>query len=483
MKRWLTDLDRFDRAALALIVAFLLASGIVALRGDRVGVRVLSFAPAGGAEGVSTRAPVRITFAGLMEQASVEPLLRVEPETPGDLKWQGDTLIFRPDEGWAADTHYTVTLSAGARSAQGRRSLDDLIWRFRTGRPRLLYLHDRSAERSRRSLDLGNWQLFVLSPGAGEPVQLTAAPWGVFDYDVSADGTQIVYSALREDGGADLWVMNTDGSDQRPLLECPEAKCAAPTWSPDDRRIAYEQRELESSIEGLGVGPGAPRVWLLDPANGETVPLFEDGQMLGYAPRWAPEGARLAYFDSREFGVRVYNLDDGTSLLIPSQSGLAGTWSPAGDRILVTDMVVLGGEIASHLWLASLDGGALANVSGGDPATGSGHHDALVQDGWPSWSPSGEWMAFTRRALTGEHATVGQQPWLMRPDGSDARPLLVDPAARFSHVAWRPDGRALAYVRLALGDPHARPELWLVELPAGEPVLLAEVSTAPTWLP
>jgi len=45
----------------------------------------------------------------------------------------------------------------------------------------------------------------------------------------------------------------------------------------------------------------------------------------------------------------------------------------------------------------------------------------------------------------------------MHHDGSDAHPLPM--------------------------NPYARPDLWLLELPAGEPVLLAEVSTAPTWLP
>jgi len=143
--------------------------------------------------------------------------------------------------------------------------------------------------------------------------------------------------------------------------------------------------------------------------------------------------------------------------------------------MLVTDLVVLGGEIASRLWLADLDDGALTNLSGAD--------DALMQDGWPAWLPSGEWIALTRRLLIGERSTTGQQLWLMRSDGSDAHSLLVDPTATFGHVAWRPDGGALAYVRLVLGDPDARPDLWLMELPAGEPVLLAEVSPAPTWLP
>jgi hypothetical protein len=71
----------------------------------------------------------------------------------------------------------------------------------------------------------------------------------------------------------------------------------------------------------------------------------------------------------------------------------------------------------------------------------------------------------------------------MRPDGSEAHPLRIDPAAAFGWVAWRPDGGALAYVRRSLSDSDARPELWLMEMPDGEGVRLAEVSTMPVWLP
>lgn len=326
--------------------------------------------------------------------------------------------------------------------------------------PRLLTLHD---------LDLGQWQLFTLQPGTGESIQLTDAASGVYDYDLSVDGKRVVYSALREDDGADLWVVDVDGSNLRRLLACPEARCIAPAWSPDGR-IAYERQEAVAD------GSGAPRIWLLDPDDGDAVPLFADEERTGFAPRWSPDPQRLrlAYVDEAESAVRVYDVEDGGSTLIPLFSDLAAAWGPTGEELVVIDARLSDVGLLSRFWLADVDKGTLVNISGGD--------EALVQDMWPAWSPSGEWIAFTRRVLLGDDTTMGQQLWLMRSDGSDAHPLLIDATATFSRAAWRPDGGALAYVRRPLADPEARPELWLLELPNGEPVLLAEMSTAPIWI-
>jgi Tol biopolymer transport system component len=171
----------------------------------------------------------------------------------------------------------------------------------------------------------------------------------------------------------------------------------------------------------------------------------------------------------------VYDVDEGISTLIPTFSDLPPAWAPAGDRLIVNEAGLSDVGLISQFWLADVDGGTLVNISGGD--------EAPVQDMWPAWSPMGDRIAFTRREMIGDGATLGQQLWLMQPDGSDAHPLVVDATAVFSRAAWRPDGGALAYVRRSQTDPQARPELWLLELPDGEPVLLAEIGTAPVWAP
>ena len=83
-------------------------------------------------------------------------------------------------------------------------------------------------------------------------------------------GEGIVYSVLREDGGADLWRMDRDGSEQRLLLACPEAACLDPAWSPDGETLAYERRDIWAGAPNLD--PKAGRIWLLDLEEGEELP-------------------------------------------------------------------------------------------------------------------------------------------------------------------------------------------------------------------
>jgi Tol biopolymer transport system component len=212
---------------------------------------------------------------------------------------------------------------------------------------------------------------------------------------------------------------------------------------------------------------------LFDLSSGQNQPLFTDSQMLGYAPEWSPDGSRLAYFDPQG-GIRILDLSTKASQLIPNQLGEMGSWSPDGQKLMLVDMAFIGEGYTSHLVLADIKDGALHNIE---------REQTQISDGSPAWSPDGEWIAFGRKADSEGEPTPGQQLWLMHPDGSGARALVTDPQAHFGSFAWSPNAHSIAYLRFPLMQADARPEIWLIDVEAGEPIRLAEDGTLPSWLP
>ncbi len=72
-------------------------------------------------------------------------------------------------------------------------------------------------------------------------------------------------------------------------------------------------------------------------------------------------------------------------------------------------------------------------------------------DALPVWSPSGEWIAFSRTWYQAESDGI----WLIRPDGSDAH-RIIEKNTRV--IAWSPDGTKLAFQGRATNDGF---DLWV----------------------
>ncbi|MBN1200846.1 MAG: PD40 domain-containing protein [Anaerolineae bacterium] len=316
--------------------------------------------------------------------------------------------------------------------------------------------------------DANRYQLRVYDFAGDESRALTDEAFGVWDYTLSPDRETIVYTAPREYGGSDLWIINVAGSHRRQLLACPESVCTRAAWSPDGRRLIYEKLDTPTEESPLGI----TTLWWLDPSTGETAPIFQDDQLPGMNPRWSPDGQWLSYASAGTAGVQLYNLVDGRTRSIASQTGGLVTWNPDGTALLVTDIWTNGEGTFTHLMRFDLTADKLTDLSG----------DSAVGDTWAAWSPDGEWIAVVRRDYT-DDTSLGDHIWLMRPDGSQLRQLTDVPNVIHGEPVWSPDSAYLVFQRYSLTGAIAQPGIWLLAVGTGDLQALTQTGNWPTWLP
>lgn len=179
----------------------------------------------------------------------------------------------------------------------------------------------------------------------------------------SPDGKHIVFSALFANRPA-LYLMNSDGSQKRPLLISIEAE--APAWSPDGRKIAFVSEDTDPTLSGIYLvnadGSGLER---LTRASGQYGPLV-----------WSPDSKKLLY-------------------------GYA-TFVPAGSDQTVSQSVV---------YMMNADGSHQVQLTKNSSAV-----DSSIPS---SWSLDETKILFSRSERSGEHLRdIETTIWVMNADGS-----------------------------------------------------------------
>lgn len=318
----------------------------------------------------------------------------------------------------------------------------------------------------------GQRELWVVGLEGGPGVQLTDTGGRLFDFAVAPDGERIALSVYNDRRGVDLWLVDRDGQNGRILLDCQAARCTTPAWSPDGAYLAYSR---EAAPLEVGKGHGAPRLRMLHLASGQEGPVYADSQVVGHGPAWSPDGRRIASWDGPSGGIRVLDLQTDEQVLLATETGASGAWSPGGKEMLFTRYETVEGAHRAAIYRADFESGEtrlFLNSEGGDAAYGM-----------PAWSPDGERIAFSLRF---DQAGPARSIQIV---GADGRPSgLVGSAVGgeadyiYGFYSWDAPGKALLFQRTRLGSV-AETEVGVYWLATGETRFLAKGDGWPQWLP
>lgn len=179
----------------------------------------------------------------------------------------------------------------------------------------------------------------------------------------SPDGEQIVFTSGREGEHAEccgfsdqeIYVMDSDGSEQRRLMPDGDHFDSDPAWSPDGELIAFARRgegvmtvspeggeptafyETDLEVDSIEWRPGGDHLVfevaedvMIIGRDGSDPEVFIDDAGYNLGMSWTPDGKTLAF--SETYAIYTATLDDRDPRLL-LRGGHVPAWSPTGGRL------------------------------------------------------------------------------------------------------------------------------------------------------
>lgn len=277
-------------------------------------------------------------------------------------------------------------------------------------------------------------QIWMVSTSGGDPFPVTMSGESISGPKWSPDGKYLSFLTSRgENAKSQVWVLDRRGGEARQLTEL-EHGAGSYEWSPDASRLVMAIRDRDSTAVTSGASRTPREPWVID-----RLQFKRDGR--GYLT------------DSLQTHLYVYDVESKSLTQITSGRWSEGSpaWSPDGTRIAFVSNRTADSDANSNsdIWVVAADntdeGATLLRIT-----------DYEGGDGSPSWSPDGNWIAYTTGAGDPQMAAMSTNKLAIRAsNGSGVRRILGDELDRgVGSPRFTPDGNAILFSIGDSGENH-----------------------------
>ncbi len=291
-----------------------------------------------------------------------------DPNTDRDPVWIGSAVYFLADRTEHLNLYRYDTASGETTQLTDYKSAD-ARWASGDGKGQIafevdgvLHVYDTAANKD-RALDIT-----VPSDLVPSRAEERSVKDHIEDAALSANGKRALFTARGEifstplKDGITLDLTHTPGAHEREAA-----------WSIDGKRVAYVSDQS-----------GEEAIWVRDADGNHPHQLTNETFGRLYAPRWSPDGARIAFIDSESRLRVVAAAGGGPAPVIADDPGVSRrdyAWSPGGHYLAYT--LTDKDTLLTHLFVYDL--AAAKNV-----AVGDARFDAFQ----PAFSPDGKFLYF-----------------------------------------------------------------------------------------
>jgi len=284
---------------------------------------------------------------------------------------------------------------------------------------------------------------------------------------------QVSYVGPRIEGVRLIGLVNSDGSKPMELFPRKRGLAEVFRWAPDGQRAIvlseddgeyyladtateqltsclscgiFEARAPKFSPDGRMIAWSTPEGVVVTSGDGRrTIQITTPPDPAWLS--WSPDSRSLAFAIWDEDGLNVYKAlvtDDGEAENLTERYGTssdyyAPTWSPSGEFIAFH----VSGRSGFHIAAINPDGSGLHVVA--DWRIRVEVYDPGLEAP-PAWSPDGKMLAFVSQSPFGD-----SDVFVVNVDGSELRNLSNYPGGDFDPV-WSPDGGQVAFVSTRDGN-------------------------------